>query len=53
MVSLMMFCVFQIWIKKEHNREIMEKEEPKGFKFVKKMKILIIHLEELGLMLVG
>ena len=29
-------CVFQIWVKKEHNREIMEKEEPKGFKFVKK-----------------
>jgi len=29
-------CVFQIWVKKEQDREIMEKEEPKGFKFVKK-----------------
>tara|TARA_B100000676_G_C17999777_1_gene800154 strand:+ start:578 stop:1381 length:804 start_codon:yes stop_codon:yes gene_type:complete len=29
-------CVFQIWVKKEQDRKIMEKEEPKGFKFVKK-----------------
>lgn len=29
-------CVFQIWVKKNYNREILEKEEPYNFKFVKK-----------------
>lgn len=29
-------CVFQIWIKKEENREIPKKLEPKNYKFVKK-----------------
>lgn len=29
-------CVFQIWVKKHKNRKIIEKEEPKWFKFVKK-----------------
>ena len=29
-------CVFQIWVKKEYNRKVPIKLEPKNFKFVKK-----------------
>jgi len=29
-------CIFQIWMKKSYNREVLEKEEPYKFKFVKK-----------------
>ena len=29
-------CVFQIWIKKDYNRELEEKQVPKNFKFVNK-----------------
>ena len=29
-------CVFQIWVKRNYNRQVLKKEEPYNFKFVKK-----------------
>lgn len=35
-------CVFQIWIKKDNEREVKDVEEPYGFHWVKKPKVHII-----------
>ena len=41
-------CVFQIWEKKAHEREIEEKLEPKNFKFVKKTEEPDISFRRVG-----
>ena len=41
-------CIFQIWIKKENNREIKIKQEPKGFIFVEKNENPDISVRRVG-----
>jgi len=41
-------CVFQIWIKKDFNREKKEKEIPNGFTFVKKIEQPDISFRRVG-----
>ena len=41
-------CVFQIWEKKETNREIPKKEKPKNYEFVKKKENPDISFRRVG-----
>jgi hypothetical protein len=41
-------CVFQIWVKKDSEREVKEIEEPYGFHWVKKPEVVQIGLNDKG-----
>lgn len=41
-------CIFQIWVRKEHQREKIDKQIPKGFKFVKKGESPDIAIRRVG-----
>lgn len=41
-------CIFQIWIKKENERYIEEKENEYGFKFIKKPEVIILKKNDEG-----